>query len=157
MLIPGDPGLSENIAVISVVGHYLEHSRVCYFANGGSEEYYLASADWMPRNLERRVELMFPVLQEDLKIRIRDILGAYCRDTAQAWKLNSDSSWSRLSPAPGEKPFSAQEYFLSEAVKAGENLWAPRDELVVRRSPPGGGDATSIAGDNGDNGVIAAN
>ncbi|MDR1128857.1 MAG: hypothetical protein LBL20_06055, partial [Treponema sp.] len=151
MLIPGAPGLSENIAVISVVGHYLEQSRVYYFANGSSGEYYLASADWMPRNLERRVELMFPVLQEDLKLRIRDILSAYCRDTAQAWKLNPNGSWSRLSPAPGEAPFSAQEHFLSETVKAGENLWAPRDELVVRRSPPGGGDATGIAGDNAGN------
>jgi polyphosphate kinase len=138
MLIPGAAGLSENITVISVVGHYLEHSRVYYFANGGSEEYYLASADWMPRNLERRVELMFPVLQEDIKTRIRAILGSYCRDTVQAWKLGPDGSWSRLSPAGGEAPFSAQEQFLSQAAKAGENLWAPRGEFVVRRSPPAG-------------------
>jgi polyphosphate kinase len=144
MLIPGSAGLSENITVISVVGHYLEHSRVYYFANGGSEEYYLASADWMPRNLERRVELMFPVLQEDLKLRIRDILGAYCRDTAQAWKLNPGGSWSRLSPAGGEAPFSAQEQFLSQAEKAGENLWAPRGEFVVRRSPPAGMGDSSV-------------
>jgi polyphosphate kinase len=141
MLIPGLAGLSENISVISVVGHYLEHSRACYFANGGAGEYYLASADWMPRNLERRVELMFPVLQEDIKLRIRDILGAYCSDTAQAWKLNPDGSWSRLSPADGEAPFSAQEHFLSQAAKAGENLWAPKREFVVRRSPPASLDA----------------
>jgi polyphosphate kinase len=138
MLIPGRAGLSENIAVISIVGHYLEHSRAYYFANGGSEEYYLASADWMPRNLERRVELMFPLLQEDNKAQIRDILDAYCRDTAQAWKLGPDGSWRRLSPAGGEAPFSAQEHFLSQAAKAGENLWAPRREFVVRRSPPAG-------------------
>ena len=141
MLIPGLAGLSENIAVISVVGHYLEHSRAYYFANGGSGEYYLASADWMPRNLERRVELMFPVLQEDLKMRLRDILDAYCRDTAQAWKLNADGSWTRLSPTGGEAPFSAQEHFLSRAAKAADNLWAPRREFVVRRSPPAGMDA----------------
>jgi polyphosphate kinase len=138
MLIPGLAGLSENITVISIIGHYLEHSRVYYFANGGSGEYYLASADWMPRNLDRRVELMFPLLQEDIKIRIRDILDAYCRDTVQAWKLGPDGSWSRLSPARGEEPFSAQEHFLSQAAKAGENLWAPRREFVVRRSPPAG-------------------
>jgi polyphosphate kinase len=136
MLIPGLAGLSENITVISVIGHCLEHSRMCYFANGGSGEYYLASADWMPRNLERRVELMFPALQEDIKIRIRDILEAYCRDTVQAWKLSPDGSWTRLSPARGETPFSVQEHFLSQAAKAGENLWAPRGEFVVRRSPP---------------------
>ena len=141
MLIPGYAGLSENITVISVVGHYLEHSRAWFFANGGSGEYYLASADWMPRNLERRVELMFPVLQEDLKMRLRDILDAYCRDTAQAWKLNADGSWTRLSPAGGEAPFSAQEHFLSRAAKAADNLWAPRREFVVRRSPPAGMDA----------------
>jgi polyphosphate kinase len=147
MLIPGHAGLSENITVISVVGHYLEHSRAYYFANGGSGEYYLASADWMPRNLERRVELMFPVLQEDIKLRIRDILDAYCRDTAQAWKLNADGSWSRLSPVRGEAPFSAQEHFLSLAAKAGENLWAPRREFVVRRSPPAGmGDGSALDG-----------
>jgi polyphosphate kinase len=135
MLIPGLTGLSENITVISIIGHYLEHSRIYYFANGGAEEYYLASADWMPRNLERRVELMFPVLQEDIKIRIRDILGAYCRDTVQARMLGSNGSWKRISK--GDEPFSAQEYFLSLAAKAAENLWAPRQEFVVRRSVSG--------------------
>jgi polyphosphate kinase len=135
MLIPGLTGLSENITVISIIGHYLEHSRIYYFANGGAEEYYLASADWMPRNLERRVELMFPVLQEDIKTRIRDILGAYCRDTAQARMLEHNGSWKRISK--GDEPFSAQEHFLSLAAKASENLWAPRQEFVVRRSVSG--------------------
>ena len=65
-LVPGVAGVSENIEVISIVGRFLEHSRVFYFANGGAREVYLSSADWMPRNLERRVELMFPVQQEDL-------------------------------------------------------------------------------------------
>ncbi|MDR2078745.1 MAG: polyphosphate kinase 1, partial [Treponema sp.] len=135
MLIPGLTGLSENITVISIIGHYLEHSRIYYFANGGAEEYYLASADWMPRNLERRVELMFPVLQEDIKTRIRDILGAYCRDTVQARMLGSNGSWKRISK--GDEPFSAQEHFLSLAAKASENLWVPRQEFVVRRSVSG--------------------
>jgi polyphosphate kinase len=156
MLIPGLPGLSEHIRVISIVGHYLEHSRIYYFANGGGglksgEEYYLASADWMPRNLDRRVELMFPVIQEDIKARVRDILNAYSGDTAQAWLLGSDGSWTRRTPgaetpsddepfsgaevpAAGEEAFSAQEHFLSLAAKASENIWAPRQEFVVRRS-----------------------
>lgn len=138
MLIPGLPGLSENIRVISIVGHYLEHSRIVYFANGGvgpgsGEEYYLASADWMPRNLERRVELMFPVLQEDIKAQLRDILEAYSQDTVQARLLLSDGSWKRRTPAKGEAPFSVQEHLLSLAAKAGANLWAPRQEFVVRR------------------------
>ncbi|GHV73641.1 RNA degradosome polyphosphate kinase [Spirochaetia bacterium] len=150
MLIPGIPELSENIRVISIIGHYLEHSRIYYFANGGGglksgEEYYLASADWMPRNLERRVELMFPILQDDIKARLRDILNAYSRDTAQARLLSTDGSWKRRRPeggetlSKGEAPFSVQEYLLSLAAKAGANLWAPRQEeargaFVVRRS-----------------------
>jgi polyphosphate kinase len=133
MLIPGLSGLSENIRVISIVGHYLEHSRIFYFANGGAEEYYLASADWMPRNLERRVELMFPVLQEDIKDRLRDILNAYSRDTVQARLLASDGSWKRLTPSGSESPFSVQEHLLSLAAKAGANIWSPRQEFVVRR------------------------
>jgi polyphosphate kinase len=145
MLIPGRAGLSENITVISIIGHYLEHSRIYYFANGGAEEYYLASADWMPRNLERRVELMFPVLQDDIKTRLRDILGAYCRDTVQAWMLGSGGSWKRVST--GDGPFSAQEYFLSLSAKASENPWAPRQEFVVRR-----GAAPDSAGNEGDPG-----
>ncbi|GHV76312.1 RNA degradosome polyphosphate kinase [Spirochaetia bacterium] len=134
MLIPGLPGLSENIRVISIVGHYLEHSRIVYFANGGAEEYYLASADWMPRNLERRVELMFPVLQEDIKAKLRDILDAYSRDTVQARLLSSDGSWKRRTPSKGEASFSVQEHLQSLAAKAGVNLWAPRQEFVIRRS-----------------------
>ncbi|GHT82166.1 RNA degradosome polyphosphate kinase [Spirochaetia bacterium] len=151
MLIPGLPGLSENIRVISIIGHYLEHSRIFYFANGGGglksgEEYYLASADWMPRNLERRVELMFPVLQEDIKAQVRDILHAYCRDTAQARILSSDGSWKRITPSGAEAPFSVQEYLLSLAAQAGVNLRPPRQEethgaealraFVVRRGNP---------------------
>ncbi|AEF86062.1 polyphosphate kinase [Treponema primitia ZAS-2] len=137
-LIPGVPGLSENIRVISIIGHYLEHSRIYYFSNGGAEEYYLASADWMPRNLERRVELMFPVLQEDIKVRLRKILDSYCRDNQQARELKSDASWRHLAPAQGEDLVSAQEHFLAAAAKAGGNFWTPRNEFVVRRGAPGG-------------------
>jgi polyphosphate kinase len=137
MLIPGVPELSENIRVVSIIGHYLEHSRIWYFSNGGAEEYFLSSADWMPRNLERRVELMFPVLQEDLKTRIRDILDAYFRDNRQARVLDRNGFWTRLEPSYGEEPFGVQEYFLSQAAKAGENPWAPKQEFIIRRSPPG--------------------
>jgi polyphosphate kinase len=150
MLIPGLPGLSENIRVVSIVDRYLEHSRICYFANAGSEEFYLSSADWMPRNLERRVELMFPILQEDIQEELRGILEAYFRDNVQARLLGSDGVWTRLSPSPGssqegntapprpggEEPFQAQEYFLSRTRKAADNSWAPKQEFIVRRSPP---------------------
>ncbi|MBL8966477.1 MAG: polyphosphate kinase 1 [Spirochaetaceae bacterium] len=136
MLVPGVAGLSENISVVSVVGRYLEHARVLYFRNGGAEELYLSSADWMPRNLERRVELMFPVLDEALRSRVKDILLAYFRDTAKAHRLGPSGRWNKLAPAAGEEPFSAQAWFY-ESVKrrhAAEENPAER-ELQVRRRP----------------------
>jgi polyphosphate kinase len=136
MLVPGVPGLSENIRVISIVDHYLEHSRIYYFANGGAEEFFLSSADWMPRNLERRVELMFPILQEDIRRRIFDILEAYFRDTSHARLLGQDGVWTPLEPPPGEEPFRVQEYLLALAGKASGNPWAPKQEFIVRRGPP---------------------
>jgi polyphosphate kinase len=138
-LIPGIPGLSEHIRVISVVDNYLEHSRIFYFANAGAEELYLSSADWMPRNLERRIELMFPVLQEDIRSEILDILEAYFRDNCQARQLGSNSVWTRLQPAPGETPFRVQEYLLAQAAEAAEHSLAQKPEFVVRRSPPSEG------------------
>jgi polyphosphate kinase len=84
---------------------------------------------------------MFPVLPEDIKTPVRDILNAYTRDTVQARLLGSDGSWKRRTPgegtSKGEEPFSVQEYLLSLAEKAGENLWASRQEFVVRRGDPG--------------------
>jgi polyphosphate kinase len=140
MLVPGLPGLSENIRVVSVVDRFLEHSRIFYFANAGTEEFYLSSADWMPRNLERRVELMFPVLQEDLQERIRVILEACFRDNRQSWLLHSDGRWIRQEPsvAAGDGPFRVQDYLLDQAAGEVETPWAPRQQFVVRRSPPSG-------------------
>jgi polyphosphate kinase len=139
MLVPGLPGLSENIRVVSIVDRCLEHSRIFYFANAGTEEFYLSSADWMPRNLERRVELMFPVLQENIQARIRAILEACFRDNCQSWLLNSEGRWVRQVPSAGEGPFRAQEYLLAQAAGDAENLWAPKQEFVVRRGPPNEG------------------
>ncbi|MDR2102718.1 MAG: polyphosphate kinase 1 [Treponema sp.] len=139
MLIPGLPGLSENIRVVSVIDHYLEHSRIFYFANGGAEELYLSSADWMPRNLERRVELMFPVLQEDLKSQVYGILQSYFRDNCHAWLLDRGGRWTRLEPPPGEKPFRVQEQLLNRAAEILGNPWAVREEFIVRRGPQGEG------------------
>ena len=136
-LVPGVPGLSENIRVISIVDSFLEHGRIYCFANAGAEEFYLASADWMPRNLERRVELMFPVFQEDLRERLRDILDACFRDNCQARLLGTDGAWTRLSPPPGEPPFRAQAYFLSQAKENARRAWNPREEFSVRRGQGG--------------------
>jgi polyphosphate kinase len=138
MLVPGIKGLSDNIQVLSIIDHYLEHSRIFYFANGGAEELYLASADWMTRNLERRVELMFPVLSNDLRKTLIENLSAYFRDNCQAWHLDSESVWTRLECARGKEPFRAQAYFNLQAAKAqaAENPGAARAEFIVRRSPP---------------------
>jgi polyphosphate kinase len=140
MLVPGVKELSDNIRVVSVIDHYLEHSRIYYFANGGAEELYLSSADLMTRNLERRVELMFPVIQEDLKRTVSDFLSAYFKDNCQAWRLSPDGVWTRLEPAPDEEAFRAQTYLLSRAAKAhAEEQSDPGSKtLIVRRSPPSG-------------------
>jgi polyphosphate kinase len=136
MLVPGVPGLSENIRVVSIVGHYLEHSRIFYFANGGAEELFLSSADWMTRNLERRVELMFPVIQEELKRQVYTILETYFQDNSQARMLQADGTWIPLTPPPGDPPLGAQAVFLARAAAA-ERPWTSREEFIVRRSPPG--------------------
>jgi polyphosphate kinase len=136
-LIPGVPDLSEHIQVISVIDHYLEHSRIYYFANGGAEELYLSSADWMPRNLERRVELMFPVQDEKVRAELRNTLNAYFTDNCQARTLSRDGTWTRLSPRAGEKPFRIQKEMLSRAASESEHPWPVKQEFIVRRSPPG--------------------
>jgi polyphosphate kinase len=108
-LRPGVEGWSENIRVTSIVGRFLEHSRIFYFNNGGQDELFLGSADLMERNLDRRVEAVFPVEDDSIKRHIRDdLLPAYLRDTVNARVLNSDASWSPRTPAPGEEPFDAQ-------------------------------------------------
>ena len=88
----GIPGVSDNITVHSIVGNFLEHSRIYFFRNGGNEEYYLSSADWMPRNLERRVEILFPVEEEELTERLHHILDAELKDNLKAYYLQPDGS-----------------------------------------------------------------
>lgn len=111
-LRPGIPGLSENIHVRSIVGRFLEHSRVYYFRNNGKEEYYCSSADWMDRNFFRRNEACFPIRQKPLKQRLMKDLKLFLADNCQAWVLRSDGSYEKLQPAPGETPVSAQQKLL---------------------------------------------
>jgi polyphosphate kinase len=137
-LRPGVPGVSDNIRVVSVLDHFLEHSRICYFHNGGETEVYLSSADWMPRNLERRVELMFPVLDERLKDRAIDILMLPFRDTARAYTLRTDGTYTRIQPAGAEKPLRSQEQFLRQAHVAVEKAESTsRREMRVRKQESG--------------------
>jgi polyphosphate kinase len=112
-LRPGVPGISENIRVTSIVGRFLEHSRIFYFGNGGNEEIFLGSADLMPRNLNRRVELLFPVGDAGLKRRIRDeILGVYLKDTVKARVMAADGTYRRLQKPGATKGKNSQEAFL---------------------------------------------
>ncbi len=112
-LKPGIEGLSQNIRVRSVVGRFLEHSRVFYFLSGGAEEVYLASADWMDRNFFRRIELCFPVLDPALKRRvIREGLLPYLEDNAQAWTMHADGGYELLAPRRGRRR-AAQEELLA--------------------------------------------
>ncbi len=116
-LRPGLPGVSENIRVISIVGRFLEHSRIYLFGNGGDTEIYAGSADLMTRNLDRRVEVLFPIEDASLRSYIeQDILDVYLRDTAKARELHADGTWHRVPPAEGEEPFNAQEYLLSTHI-----------------------------------------
>jgi len=111
-LRPGIAALSENIRVRSIVGRFLEHSRIFYFHNGGAEDVYLASADWMERNFFRRVELCFPVLDPALKRRvIREGLQPYLDDNGQAWAMDADGAYARVKPRRGRRR-SAQEELL---------------------------------------------
>ncbi len=111
-LRPGLPGISENIRVVSLVGRFLEHSRIYYFRNGGAEEVYLGSADMMPRNLDRRVEELFPVEDARLRKRVIRMLAAYRRDRANASVMHADGAYRHLCK-PGKQAFDAQAYFLT--------------------------------------------
>ncbi len=111
-LRPGVSGLSDNITVRSIVGRFLEHSRVYYFFNDDNEEFYCASADWMERNLLRRNESCFEIRQKAMKDQIRNDLELFLADNCEAWTLRGDGSYKRLQPGMGQARTSAQEVFL---------------------------------------------
>lgn len=114
-LRPGVPGVSENIRVRSVLGRFLEHSRVYYFGNGGAEEIYCGSADWMHRNMLRRIEVVFPVREEALAARVyREGLQLHLEDNTFAWSLNSDGSYTRIVAEEGAKLITSQKILLKE-------------------------------------------
>jgi polyphosphate kinase len=120
-LRPGVKGISERIRVRSIVGRFLEHSRIFCFANGGKEEIYCGSADWMPRNLIERCEVVFPITQTDLHKRLREeILAAYLADNTKARLLRPDGDYERAAKAG--TPFSAQDYLMRVAEGADEKV-----------------------------------
>ena len=116
-LRPGVPGLSENISVRSIVGRFLEHSRVYYFLNDGDEEFYCSSADWMDRNLFRRNESCFEIRQQKMRDQIRRDLNLFLADNCDAWILHGDGSYQRATPGQAE-PISAQRTFLDTLAEA---------------------------------------
>ena len=118
-LRPGVEGISENIRVISIIGRFLEHSRIFYFHNGGQEEVYIGSADWMTRNLSRRVEVVTPV--EDLEIvkDLQEILGIMLADNRQAWELQPDGQYIQRQPAGNSRSQSSQNILMEMALRSG--------------------------------------
>ena len=114
-LRPGIPGVSENIEVRSIVGRFLEHSRIYRFENGGDPKYYLASADWMPRNLYRRVELAFPITSPGMRHHVEEILTWFWKDNVKSRQMNADGLYERLTT--DEPPFDCQAEFLADASR----------------------------------------
>jgi polyphosphate kinase len=135
-LRPGIPGVSANIRVVSIVDRFLEHSRIFYFGNGGDPQVYIGSADWMDRNLSRRVEVVWPVEQTDLKQRlIREILATTMADNTKARELLPDGTYRRVVPGPDQPRVRSQERFLELAVQMAERRVAPNGPPVVPLAP----------------------
>ena len=116
-LRPGVKGVSENIKVISIVGRFLEHSRIFYFYNSGQDEVYIGSADWMPRNLNRRVEAITPVEDQRLAKDLQEILGIMLSDNRQAWDLQADGQYIQRHPAKNAPELNAHHIFMEKASK----------------------------------------
>jgi polyphosphate kinase len=116
-LRPRVPGLSDNIRVIGILGRFLEHSRIFYFLNGGDEEFFIGSADWMYRNLDYRVEAVAPIEEPGHRERLREILTAMLADCGHAWELNEQGIWARRIPPDGKPPMEAQTTLMSRALR----------------------------------------
>jgi polyphosphate kinase len=113
-LRPGLEGVSENIRVVSLVGRFLEHARVLAFGEGEGERIYLGSADLMQRNLDRRVEQLFPLREQRHRDKVRRLLEIQLADTANAWELKPDGSFERLRHKEGEEPLDSQALLVEE-------------------------------------------
>ncbi|MCA9017416.1 MAG: polyphosphate kinase 1, partial [Planctomycetaceae bacterium] len=131
-LRPGVPKLSKNIEVVSIIDRFLEHARILYFYHGGDERVFISSADWMPRNLDRRVELLVPIEEENCHRKVIKILNTYFEDNAKARALNSDGVYERITPSKEKNLFRCQQVLYEEAVaaikqaeKAGRTVFEP--------------------------------
>jgi polyphosphate kinase len=117
-LKPGVEGLSENISVVSIVDRFLEHARIIHFCHGGQDAVFISSADWMPRSLDRRIELLTPIEDPASKQKLIDILATYFQDNQNAWKLTADGSYERLEPIPGQSQLRAQKQLYQSSVNS---------------------------------------
>jgi len=130
-LTPDLKGISENISVTSIIDRFLEHSRIFYFRHGGDEELFISSADWMPRNLDRRFELMVPVINAACRKQLIDILTTSVKDSVKSWKLLSSGKYARRNPK-GSNPLRSQEQFHRNACIAAEGI---REQQRTRFEP----------------------
>ncbi|OQX30110.1 MAG: polyphosphate kinase 1 [Spirochaeta sp. LUC14_002_19_P3] len=133
-LLPGVKGFSENIRVISIIDNFLEHSRIYCFHGGGNQKVFLSSADWMTRNLDLRVELLFPIADSTHKKRVKTILESCFKDNTHSWELRSNGTWKQNRPKKKDKPFRIQEHLLAAAAQTANNEESTRKQaLKVRR------------------------
>ena len=143
-LRPKMPGLSENIRVISIVGRFLEHSRIFYFENAGQPKVFLSSADWMPRNFYRRIELAFPVENPTLRDQIiNEVLPSFLHDRVKARELQSDGSYRRLKPEGPEPRAQAQWHFREVSRERTRKMTASKKKLRADKLIP-----ITVASDN---------
>jgi polyphosphate kinase len=136
-LRPGLPGISDNVTVVSIVGRFLEHARIYYFRNGGSEEYFIGSADLMTRNLESRVEVVTPVEDPALRERLHAVLDLQLNDHRNGWEMRSDGSYVQRQPRTPEEQVGSQEALIVAAEKRNfeaTRLRRRRPRVIARRS-----------------------
>ena len=131
----GIPGISENITVRSIVGNFLEHARIFYFYSNGNEEVYMGSADWMPRNLDKRVEIVFPVEDPRLKQEVMHILDIQLEDNVKAHILRPDGIYEKIDKR-GKTLVNAQEYFCEEATERAKIQKDEQDKRVFVPAEP---------------------
>jgi polyphosphate kinase len=134
-LRPGVKGLSESIEVVSIVDRFLEHARIIYFGHGGAGQIFISSADWMPRNLDRRVELLVPVNDASCRNKLLDTLRTYFSDNQNAWRMLPDGRYKRAAPGKNEEPVRAQRLLYDRAIKAiGDAQQSSRTTFQTHRS-----------------------